>query len=521
MQMNQSLSVGITRHEAGWARILGQEGIHFYRASLKRVPKPEKFAAIILNSALNKTQLENILSYVKSGGAVLATPETAKQLLPNLDFCFEKVRPVHPKGKFFHGSGFLWLDQRIAVFPFHAKGKPFEEKIGEGLVLVLPFDPNSATLEKGFEARAFYSKKAFPKELASKTSKAAVRAFARNALMHLFGERSIPFVQLWYYPKQFQTAFCFHVDLDFIDKDTQTAARIFNSSRLRPYWFLNMAAAQKAEKKFLKTALEQGLVGQHGFEHGHWPSDEKKSFQNTAKADKALKKLGVKTKAFSAPNGVWSEGIALALEKLEYDFCITFSLDNDNLPFNPLAKGKECRFLLIPTHPVCIALLKQYDLSEQEITEYFLGLIKRNKKANLPIMLYSHPFKEIARFPKAIQAIAKKTRPDKSIWKTDYTEFSKWWAKRQKSRFSLSFDGASIHANASCPKNASFRLLKNGKQFFFPAKTRKQKLSSLKNPIPFFACFIEDTAEKASHRGPKHFVKNAAGKALDVLKKRG
>jgi len=440
-------------------------------------------------------------------------------LFPNLEFSLVQQNPVKPKGKFFHQSGMLWLNQETAAFPGLEPGQPLEKRIEKGLLIVVPFDPNLALLEQGFEERAFFSKKASPKEFSSKTSKANVRAFVRNCLLNAFEFRKLPFVQLWYYPKQYSTVFCFHVDLDFLDEDTTKTISLFDKLAIEPTWFLNLEAAETCKDKSIVSAItKQRLVGQHGLEHNYW-QDDKKSEQNVLLAHKALEKMQVEAKSFSAPNGVWNQGIAKALEKLSYETAIAFSLANDDLPFNPMVQGKKSSVLFIPTHSICIALLKQYDFSETDVTEYFLDVITRNKAANLPIMLYSHPFKEIARFPKAIEKIAEAVKQDKEIWATDYFAFADWWNKRQKSLFSIQFNGMQLAINAKCPKEASFRLVKNGKQFLFPATQKKVDVTKLGKGSQMYSGFIQDTVKKPSPKGKKHLAKSAAGRVISLFKK--
>lgn len=511
--MKQKILIGMACMEEGWRRILQQEGIAFKKAGLEKKTAKEEFAAIILNSALKKKQVQNLLSFISAGGTLLATPQHIGQILPELKFQMQRQNPICPKGKFFYGAGMLWLNQQIAVFKGIQPGQPFEKRIGKGLLLALPFDPDSAVLEEGFEKRAFFSEKAKPAEFASKTSKAAVRALVRNCLLRLFEFREIPFVHLWYYPKNYASVLCFHVDLDFIDSDTLKAILLFNSLGMQPVWFVNLQVAENCDKHILGAILRQRFLGQHAYVHDYW-ADEAKAMRNTLSGHNKAEALGFSPKCFSAPNGVWNSGIAMALDAKGYDFAIGFSLDNDNLPFNPILSGRAIKTIFIPTHPVGIGLLKQYDFNEKQLMQYFLAVIERNSKANLPIMLYSHPFKEIGRFPTVIEGIVEKIKSDNAIWLANYFQFASWWRKRQRCTFSIEFDGRALAIKAKCHPNASFRIVKSGKQFFLPARSQRIALGKLVRDDEIFTGFLQDTTEKASGFGKKFLAKRAAGKAI-------
>ncbi len=516
--MNQKILVGLTEMQDGLTRLFEQEGIPFKKAELAGKTKREQFATIVLNSPLRENRLKNLLAFANAGGTVLATPDCSSQLLLGIKFEYKSINPVFPSGKFFQGAGTLWLNQNIAVFQGNKPGQPLEKKIGKGTLIVLPFDPNRAVLEHDYERRAFFSEKACPAEFASKTGKATVRAIVRNCLISLFESRDIPLVQFWYYPKKHSSVFCFHVDLDFIDRDTTTSIELFNSLAFEPVWFLNIKAAENVEnQRIIELVLRQKFVGQHGFEHNYW-DDQTRAFCNVIEGDKKLKEFGINPKAFSAPNGVWGSGIAKAVGKNKYLFEIAFSLDNDNLPFYPIVNKQKATTLFIPVHPVGIALLKQLDFNEEDLGKYFASVIDRNEKANIPIMLYSHPFKEIGRFPKVIEKILD-TVKSKNIWVTNYFEFAKWWKQRMQSSFSAELSDDRLMVKSNAPKDACFRIVMHGKEFFTDTMQGQINLLELNQGKKLFSGFLYDTVEKASPFGKKHRAKHIAGTILASVKR--
>ncbi|MDP6670957.1 MAG: hypothetical protein QGI60_04020, partial [archaeon] len=397
--MKQNLGIGITTVLPGWKILLEQEGVQFKSCSFAKKVKPEAFGCVIVNSALAKPRLKNARAFVEAGGAILTSFEFAEQFDKKLDWIERKVRFIEPKGKFFKGAGLLWLHQKVAFFKPGKTAIPVERKIGKGRIVVLPFDTEKAVLETAFEKRGFHAKKAFPADFASHASKRNVRVVVSNCLAWLFEKRSLPFLHLWYYPKEFESVFSFHIDVDNFSTDVFPTVALMEKLKLKPLWFLNMESSKNSPDPKIGSVLsKQKFVAQHAFEHNYF-EDQNKSYKNVLKGDSEIKKFGVKPESLSAPNGVWGKGVARAAQDLGYKFVIAFSLDHDDFPFKPIVDGKQMRFLLLPTHQICIGILKLYDFSEKDMIEYYRSAIEGHIAGNTPMFFYGHPLKRMARFP--------------------------------------------------------------------------------------------------------------------------
>ena len=519
--MRQSLSIGITDLQPGWKRILEQEGLPWRECSLGKPVKPAEFALIIISGRLGKKQAQNALEFAGSGGALLVPYGFAKHLLPDLDFKEHFVKFIQrPHGVFFHGTGLTWLHGKAAVFEGHKAPVPTEKRVGKGRILVLPFDPNEATLDGRYERRGFFAKKAFPAEFAPMASKRNVRTIAMNCIRALFDARDLPLVQKWYYPHSYKSVFSFHIDVDCFDNDTLTTIALMNRLGIPALWFPNMEAACKSpDPAIMRELKKQPHMGQHAFEHNYF-SDSLSAYKNALKGDREAKKAGLAPQSFSAPNGVWGPGIALAVEKTGYPFAMGFALDGDNLPFYPMLSAcEQAKFLFLPTHPVCIGMLKSYDFSEKDMVHYFRMVIERNSALNLPIFLYSHPFKEMARFPRVVEEIASDIRARHDIWLTDHASFAGWWKKRGKISFSAAFDGRAIMIRCKNAPGASLAITMGSKRYLVRAKNQSVKPHALVGGEQLFRHIIRDTVQKPSGFGKKYLLKKAAGHGLNLVRK--
>ncbi len=509
MQMPQSLSVGLTALVLGWKRIMQQEGIQHSVCSFSKPVAKNAFAAIIVNSHLNEKQAENATRFLQQGGAILTAYNFVSKIDSSIRFEEKHTKFIEPHSDFFSGSGLLWLNGKAAVFEEAAKPSVLLKRIGKGSLIVLPFDPESATLSEKFERRAFVVGIKAVAEFAPAASKSHIRTIVSNCLQRLFESRGLPFVHLWYYPKKFSSVLGFHVDVDFFSDDTIETIQLFKELNFQPTWFLNMQAAASAEKEIIAQLKKQKFIGQHAFLHRFF-SDEKQSHGNAMKGDLEMKKLGFKPCSFSAPNGVWGQSIAKAVQRLGYDFAMGFSLDSENLPFNPIVGGKEASFLFLPTHPVCIGLMKMYDCSEKEMKEYFAKVIERNSALGIPLFFYGHPFKEIARFQNVIKEIFSAARARKDIWVASHLQFAQWWRKRQGIAFSASADNRKVKIKCSSAKGVCIRIIFNGKQTFAKAKNSGIEFRQLRKGKKLPIGFLHDTAVKPSALGKKHLAKKFA-----------
>ncbi|MCX6799341.1 MAG: polysaccharide deacetylase family protein, partial [Candidatus Diapherotrites archaeon] len=346
-----------------------------------------------------------------------------------------------------------------------------------------------------------------------------VRVIVANCIRRLFELRGLPLPHLWYYPKQFKSVFGFHIDMDYFDADTLKTIALMNRLRVDALWFLNMEAAENSsDPKIMQELLCQRQIGQHGYRHAYY-SDQQQSHENAIKGDKAARKSGAKPNSFSAPNGVWNNGIGSAVAQLGYDFAMGFGLDQDNLPFNPIVSGKEAPYLFLPSHPICIAMLKAYDFCERDMLDYFKTVIGRNIALGIPLFFYSHPFKEIARFPRVVETIATEARRRGDVWEASHLDFVRWWKKRQGFFFTAQFDGKAVSIKCAAAPDASIAVVSGGKRFFLRAKSQKIKLSSLRGGEKLFDGFVHDTVPRASPFGKKYLAKKLAGHGMNLIRK--
>lgn len=517
--MKQSLSVGITSVSLGWKRILSQEGIEFKSCGFKNPVKPWEFAVVIVNSLLSDSESKNAQTFLQEGGSIITVPEFVKKIDSPTNFIEKDIEFLSPEGNHFRGAGLTWLVGKAALFNGQEKPMPFEKSVGKGFLLVLPFDPEQETLSTAFTKRGFVAGKAAVAEFSPISSKSNIRTITSNCIKRLFELRKLPFVQLGYYPKAFKSVFCFHIDADTYTKDSAKTIELFKELGFNATWFLNLEAAQTEQAPEIVALLkDEPFIGQHAFIHDYF-DDQETSFKNVMKGDAEIKKLGFEPNSFSAPNGVWGKGVARAVKKLGYDYAMAFSLDCENFPFNPIVEGKEAGFLFLPTHPVCIGILKAYDYTEGEMIDYYKMVVERNSKAFLPLLLYGHAFKRIARFPNVIRSIFKDVKARKDIWVTNHGGFVLWWKERQRTSFKASFEGNFIEIKTSSGSRASLRVEFEDKQVFLPLKQGVVPLQKLSFGQAVSMETLNDTAPKPSSFGKKHLAKGFISKFLEKAKR--
>ncbi len=511
----QELVLGVLKKGIGLESILGQLGLN-WTICLGRGIGLEKFPALIVNKNVSGQERKQVGSYLQSGGCALTYAGFAESIDPAIKLREQLIRFIEPRGKLFSGTGVLWLQQKgfliVGAKQGLVNGKQpaiLLKRIGRGLLIVLPFDPEGAFLDQRSGQRWFCSEKASLPETVSVVSKGNLSRLLFNCVLKMFEHRGLPLVHKWFYPMDYRSAFAFHVDVDnYGEEDIGKTKRVVGGKAV---WFVN---AEAIEKESASLQLLQGeKIGSHNYCHKLFEGMEE-NLENVSRAHGFFEKNGIRAKGFSAPNGEWNSGLAKALEQIGYDYAVGFGLGYDCLPFHPVVDGKRARLLLVGTHPICIGILKTRDFNEGEMIAYFQAVLERNLAAGLPLFFYGHPLKRIARFPKVVWALFKTVAGKNKVWKTDVEEFALWWRRREKKRFRAFFEKKKlVIETGNNEREFSLRVLFSGFEGIVAMQAKEvslEKLAGLRKAKHFT---LNDTTAKTSPIGKKFFVKQLLGKA--------
>ncbi|MBC8526674.1 MAG: polysaccharide deacetylase family protein [Candidatus Cloacimonetes bacterium] len=431
-----NLRIGLTDNKPGWQILLKQEGISYEIIPCFSNIKYSDLSALVVNGFNSLKQRDNILDYVKSGGAVLVDAEMSSELL-NVNMKKFRIKYLIPEKNSIYSevglvdiyqNGLIPKDGDISSLDNGLKIKIKE--IGKGIVLILPFNVNKAILDFSTSCRRFYFKrKELPSERVSKISKGEIRKIVRISLEYLHHIQGLPFVQLWYYPKGNKNIFAFRVDTDFSkQKDTKALYKICKKNEIPGSWFVETKTSMQWLTDFKKMQNQE--IGLHCYRHRVF-KDYNSNRRNLEKGIKILNKYDIKPVGFVSPYGEWNYNLGKAIGNANFQYSSEFSLDYDDLPFYPYLKNRFSKVLQIPIHPISIGRLRRSHFTDEEMMQYYINIIIRKIKLNEPIIFYHHPsHKKFDIFDSIFKFIN-----EHSIKKFDFARLSSWWVKRNEVKF--------------------------------------------------------------------------------------
>ncbi|MEA3475743.1 MAG: polysaccharide deacetylase family protein [Candidatus Cloacimonadota bacterium] len=440
-----NLRIGLTASKPGWQILLKQEGVSYEIISCFSDIKYSDLSALIANGFNSLKQRDNILGYVKSGGAVLVDSEMSSELL-NVNMKKFRIKFLIPEKNSIYSAvglvdiyqnGFIPKDGDITSLDNGLKIKIKE--IGKGIVLILPFNVNKAILDISTSRRKFcFKRKELPSERVSKISKGEIRRIVRISLEYLHHIQGLPFVQLWYYPKGNKNIFSFRVDTDFCkQKDTKALYKICKKNEIPGSWFVETKTSMQWLADFKNMQNQE--IGLHCYRHRVF-KDYDNNRKNLEKGQKILEKYGIKPIGFVSPYGEWNYNLGKAIEDANFQYSSEFSLSYDDLPFFPYIENRFSKVLQIPIHPISIGRLRRAHCTDEEMWQYYKNVIVQKIKLCEPIIFYHHPsHKKFDIFDRIFKFIN-----EHSIKKFDFAGLYNWWKKRNKVKFNAILENEKI-----------------------------------------------------------------------------
>ena len=241
-------------------------------------------------------------------------------------------------------------------------------------------------------------------------------------------------------PTDGKTIFSFRVDADEISsEDFSEYINIF--SKYNDFITVFLCCSEFEKKKDLVLKLKDSGVDiqSHGYYH-HVYNDYANNLNNLMKANEFLGSFGIKTEGFAGPMGKYNDALGKALMAIGYKYSSEFSFDYINFPHFPIVKGSVSKVIQLPIFPICPEILFSKGLKVEEVFEYYLEVMKRLKKKNIPIILYAHTDVKYPEVKKLISFLLKVVYEDDDLVKMNMTEYASWYFSAEKHKISQTED---------------------------------------------------------------------------------
>ena len=485
--MTQEINIGLFESQPGWKRILEQEKVPW---TLFDLDEPlEKYSVIIVNSKLSsEKEIAYLKDYLENSGSVLTSAENLRLIDKKQEISRIFIKKITGSGPLFRNTN----EVHIESYGYKIKNANhgtinnrhravLELKYKKGTIIALPFNLNSLLLDKRSKKQFFSSPHRPVKELVSLVSKGNIRRIIVNALHHLHSIRNLPYVHTWYYPRNYNTAFSFRVDVDkFLDEGINYVLGFLKKEKIRITWFISAIDGKNHMNGIKRLYDAKQDIQSHAYEHLIYKSLEE-NYSNIRKSNEILGRIKKPIKGFCAPFGHWNKNLDLALEKLNYDYSSDYSLDYDNFPFYPFIENRDSRILQIPIYPTCIALMHMRLYSREMMKDYLSYLIQMQYKKQMPLFLYDHPNDGIAEYPEIFFHTIKEIKKLHNTWLTTLTEFSCWWKKRESTNFKAEIKDNNINITTkNKDKDIYIRIITKGhKEMRLPLIREKIDLNKI------------------------------------------
>jgi hypothetical protein len=441
------LKLGIWGIQPGYEIILEQIGVPYENVSENTNITLENYSVIIISEIIQESDKQVILEYMNTGGSVLLNARCWANLYGK-KLKQKKVRfLISDNNSIYSSLGLVDIYTKISYVNSKELGildeglGIYHTKIGKGFVLIFPFDINSLILDTRSIRKRFYSeRKELPSEIVARVSKGKLRELVRISLGSLHHKRGLPFVHKWYFPDSSENVFIFRLDTDFCSShQANNMVGICRKNNISATWFLDTTSEERlhnyAEMKDQELALhcDRHLVF----------SDYKNNKKNLEIGRDKLNATGIEMNGFAAPFGDWNPELAKVLDDLNLEYSSEFTLDYDDLPFNPFINGKFSKVLQIPIHPISLGWLRRSHFSPKEMLNYYLKLIDEKLYLYEPTIIYHHPHHEYLNILDKVFQYVNKIK----VKKLTMNEYAKWWKMRTNTQPDLYFEDNRLRSN--------------------------------------------------------------------------
>jgi hypothetical protein len=513
------INVGIAGQKTeGWELILEQEGVPFSTVG-DRISNDE-LSCLIVTDEYHEKVIQSVQSYLSYGGGLICSTKLYSRLSGEKSVIkYIKYVTGENSAPFFK-SGLAdietegMISQRANRFKTNfGEAAVYVGEYGGGQVVVLPFDLSS--IYSGWKSirKSFYStEKRLPHETVSRAGKGEIFRLISGALEYLHLCRNIPYIQKWFFPKNFPSVFNLRIDTDGASLNgVEELYKVLKENNMPATWFVD-GKSQESHLSIFRR-MEEQEIGLHGFDHKIY-----NEYNNTLADIKRGKEMffvnGMNTESFAAPYGTWNESVARAINESGFVYSSEFSYDYDNVPSYPVCND-ETFTLQIPVHPICIGSLKRQGFSEQSMIDYFIKIINKKFHNHEPIFLYHHPRDNNATVVQSIFAMIKHI----GVPRLQLIDYGRWWKRRNSIKIEANIDDEIVSIKADqFHKDVWMRILFPDGTESLVAMNETIQLQTLRKTERFTDTDIVDDIERMRRFNPRIYLNKIENYISSLLK---
>ncbi len=440
------LRVGLLTHSRIWEEALSGEGVPFAVVEPQTALSPQEWSVIVAGRSPSAAEAEIILSYLRSGGAVLASARHLRGIA-GVEAREERIAFLLPEQRdLLSGLGLLDLNLDGAI-PQEANTMKTQSQVfalfaGQllgGWAVLLPFDVEEALGDFRAVNKNFYAlRERLPSERVSSVGKGEVRRLLHASLRFLHSSRGIPYVHLWYFPDGRRNQFAYRLDTDKSTREEiDTMAVIAREFPAPLSWYLDVRSHESWLEHF--RFLAGGETGVHCYDHEVF-ADREANRKNFARAKHAMERAGLRPEGFAAPYGKWNLSLGHVVDELEFLYSSEFSFAYDAYPMLPQTREFSGRALQVPIHPICIGSLRKIGYTEEQMTQYFARVVQEKLARHEPLFFYHHPVHKTWNVVRRLFADLR----DRGVEGTTLGSFARWWIRRKSVAPAISYEDGTV-----------------------------------------------------------------------------
>jgi hypothetical protein len=424
------LVVGLTARSVWWEHLLAQEGVSFEYANLHALDK--QWSVLVVTHALNETERRQVEEYLSAGGAVMGYAAYLQNVCKTtsrselIEYLTSDGTPPFPDTHLID-LGIMGEIPREAncLRTQHHTFAAFAGEMGGGWAVILPFDAAAVMTDHRAAHKSFYAQRdRLPSERVSLVGKGEVQRLVHRALVFLHHARNVPYAHLWYFPGEHRTLFAFRIDSDRGSRqEIDTLYRLAVQHDIALTWFLDVKSHEDWLHHFAFLAGQE--FGIHCYEHRVLETFEA-AMKDIVRARQKLERVGVSSPGFAAPFGMWSTGLARALDQIGFEYSSEFSYAYDAHPLYPHAGSDTFSTMQIPIHPICIGSMLRVGYSETHMADYFQRVMDEKLLRNESWFFYHHPTHRAWDVVRFLFHYVKQ----RGIGCTTLGDYARWWKKR-------------------------------------------------------------------------------------------
>lgn len=385
--------VGIIGPSRGWEQLCKQEGIPCITIDPLVGSIESECSVIVVSRALSPPERPAVEQYLRDGGGIIGYTNHLRNVAGTDGVDMELSYVVSEGGDIFRSVQLLDVGVRGSI-PRGANTMRTEANtfaiaagpLGGGFAVLLPFDVAELVNDDRPANKNFYfTVDRLPSERVSLVAKGELMHLVHDAFVYLHHARGIPYLHLWYFPRDLRNVFAFRIDTDGAPReDIDALYRLGRDHDLTMSWFVDVKSHEAWLGHFSFFVDQE--IGLHCYEHRVYETFEENA-ENIARGMRLAERAGIRPKGFAAPYGMWNGQLGKAIDGAGFEYSSEFSYAYDALPMIP----GQFKTLQVPVHPICIGSLLKVGYTPAQMDDYFSWIVGRKLQRNEPLFFYHHP----------------------------------------------------------------------------------------------------------------------------------